>query len=129
MAALDVRLVERGRLHHKSGRHAAGARLPFPEHKLRAWCMLLTALAQLLELYAPESLEAATLHSFQPASPPPCDGEDLVFRPLKTYLSASLHFFEEESNSTLHNDQARMAIHRHSRQHVACLHAARGNPF
>ena len=49
-----------------------------------------------------------------------------MYRSLVTLTCTDLYVFEAEGNSTLHNNDERMRVHRHARSHVQALWAVRG---
>lgn len=82
---------------------------------------------QILELYSPASLTSTTIRGVQLPDPPPCDSEDFIYRPTQSYTCTDLFVYEKEGSSTIHDDDARMQIHRHARKHVQYVWNSRGS--
>ena len=57
----------------------------------------------------------------------PCDPEDFVYGPATTYWCSDIFMHEEKGVSTIHNEEARLAVHHAARKRVQDLWAQRGS--
>ena len=75
------------------------------------WLRLMLTAVQILELYAPGSLNASAVTTVQMPKDPPCNAEQLVFKHTTSFTCTDLFVYEEVGVSTIHRDETHADLH------------------